>query len=72
MLALVPSLTSGWDVGRYSQNLDQEASVVELYEWSLGQHLARGWSSAKSPGGDGIDASSRFHSIFFRGRTEAM
>lgn len=52
MLALVPSLTSGWDAGRYSQNLDREASVVELYEWSLGQRLARGWSSANSPAGD--------------------
>lgn len=52
MLALVPSLTSGWDAGQYSQNLDREASVVELYEWSLGQRLARDWSSANSPAGD--------------------
>lgn len=58
MLALVPSLTSGWDGGRYRQNLDQEASVVESYEWSLGQHLARGWSSANGHAGDGLGASS--------------
>lgn len=72
MLALVPSLTSGWNVGQYRQNLDREALVVDMYEWSLGQHLARGWSSAHSPAGDGIGASSRFHSTCFKGQAEAM
>lgn len=70
MLALVPSLTSGWDVGRYSQNLDHEASSGGIV-W-VGQYLAGGWSSVNSPAGDGIDASSRFHSAYFKGQAEAM
>lgn len=58
MLALVPSLTSAWGVGQYSRNLEQEASVVELCEWSLREHLGRGWRSAKSLAGAGVDTSS--------------
>lgn len=27
--------------------------MLELYEWSLGQHLAQGWSSTSSPTGAG-------------------
>lgn len=32
--------------------------MLELYEWSLGQHLARGRSSMSSPTGAGTEASS--------------
>lgn len=36
----------------------EEPSVLELkYEWSLGQHLARGWSSTSSPTSAGTEAS---------------
>lgn len=65
---LVPSLTSWpWDVGQHRQNWTEEPP----YEWSLEQHLARGWSSVNGPAGGGTDASSRCHSSCFKGQAEA-